>query len=115
MDTAHARELLARERSRIERDLAGLAAGDGEAEELAHVDQHLGDAGTATFERERDEGIAEQLRDQLAAIERAERRLADGTYGRSVESGEPIPDARLEAIPWAERTVEEQAAFDRSA
>jgi len=113
MDTAHARELLARERARVERALAALAAGDGEAEELADIDQHLGDAGTTTFERERDEGIADQLRDQLAAIERAERRVADGTYGRSVESGEPIPDARLEAIPWAERTVEEQSAFDR--
>lgn len=115
MDTAHARELLSRERTRVERSIAALAAGDGEAEELAHVDQHLGDAGTATFERERDEGIAEQLREELAAIERAEQRLADGTYGRSVDSGEPIPDARLEAIPWAERTVEEQSAFDRGA
>jgi DnaK suppressor protein len=30
-----------------------------------------------------------------------------------VQSGQPIPDARLEAIPWAERTVEEQARYDR--
>ncbi|MCW3068160.1 MAG: transcriptional regulator, TraR/DksA family, partial [Solirubrobacterales bacterium] len=35
-----------------------------------------------------------------------------GTYGLSVESGEPIPDARLEAIPWAERTTEEQARYE---
>lgn len=112
MDDARARELLARERARAERSLAGLAA-DGDGDELARVDQHLGDAGSETFERERDEGIADRLRDELAAIERAERRLAEGTYGRSVVSGEPIPDARLEAIPWAERTVEEQAAFDR--
>ena len=54
-------------------------------------------------------GLAEELRERLAAIERAERRLEEGTYGLSVESGQPIPDARLEAIPWAERTVEEQA------
>ena len=52
------------------------------------------------------------LRNQLAAIERAEQRLADGTYGLSVESGKPIPDARLEAMPTAERTVEEQARYD---
>jgi DnaK suppressor protein len=115
MENEHARELLARERDRVERSLAALAAGDGEGEELAHVDQHLGDAGTETFERERDEGIADRLRGELDAIERAERRLAEGSYGRSVESGEPIPDARLEAIPWAERTVEEQARHDRGA
>ena len=41
-------------------------------------------------------------------MERAEARLADGTYGRSVETGAPIPDARLEALPTAERTVEEE-------
>ena len=42
-----------------------------------------------------------------------EKRLAEGKYGLSVESGEAIPDARLEAVPWAERTVEEQARYER--
>lgn len=60
-----------------------------------------------------DEAVAEGLRDELASIERAEDRLADGTYGLSVESGEPIPDARLEAAPWVERTVEEQERYER--
>ena len=50
------------------------------------------------------------LQGQLAAVERAEARLAAGTYGLSVASGEPIPDARLEAIPTAELTVEEERA-----
>jgi len=36
-----------------------------------------------------------------------------GTYGLSVESGEPIPDARLEARPTAERTVEEEERYRR--
>ena len=57
-----------------------------------------------------DDAIAESLRDRLGALERAEQRLADGTYGRSVQSGQPIPDARLEADPAAELTVEEAAA-----
>ena len=48
---------------------------------------------------------------ELEAIERAEERLAAGTYGLSVESGEPIPDGRLEAIPWAERSEHEQQRF----
>ena len=46
-------------------------------------------------------------------MERAEERLKAGTYGVSVESGEPIPDARLEAQPTAERTIEEQERFER--
>jgi DnaK suppressor protein len=41
-------------------------------------------------------------------VARAEQRIEQGTYGVSVESGEPIPDARLEAIPWAERTAQEE-------
>jgi DnaK suppressor protein len=50
------------------------------------------------------------LHGQLAAVERAEARLAAGTYGLSVESGQPIPDARLEAFPTAELTADEQRA-----
>ena len=47
---------------------------------------------------------------QLAALERAEQRLAAGTYGLSIESGEPIPDERLEVLPTAELTTEEERA-----
>jgi RNA polymerase-binding transcription factor len=110
VETTRARELLARERERIERSLAEL--GPAADEELSHVDQHPADAGSDLFETEREAGLAAQLRDELAAVERAERRLADGKFGLSVESGEPIPDERLERMPWAERTVEEQARYD---
>src|SRR3954454_18556768 len=106
MDPSRARDLLARERARIEKTLAGVETDP--SDELADYDQHPADEGTEVFEQERDEGIAEQLRDELAAIERAERRLEDGTYGVSVVSGRPIPDGRLEAIPWADRTEDEE-------
>ena len=52
---------------------------------------------------------------ELAAVARAEGRLIDGTYGLSIDSGEPIPDERLEAVPTAERTAEEQTRFERHA
>ena len=54
-----------------------------------------------------DEVFAVDLADRLAALDRAQERLNDGTYGRSVLSGEPLPDERLEADPAAELTVEE--------
>jgi DnaK suppressor protein len=111
MDPNQARELLARERRRIEEALRGLEREPDQ--ELSHLDQHPADEATEVFEEERDEGIAEGLQEELAAIERAERRLEEGTYGISVESGQPIPDERLEAVPWAERTAEEQERFDR--
>ncbi len=112
MDPQRARELVAAERTRIERALSELDRGG--SDELSHVDQHPADEGSELFEQERDDGIADRLRQELLAVERAEKRLADGSYGFSIESGEPIPDARLEAVPTAERTVEEQARVDRA-
>lgn len=111
VDTERAKELLARERSRIERRL-GVPRSDG-SDELTTIDQHLGDQASDLLEAELDEGRADDLRAELAAVERAERRLEEGTYGLSVESGEPIPDERLELVPTAERTAEEQSRFDR--
>ena len=54
-----------------------------------------------------DDAIAASLRERLDTLDRAEQRLSDGTYGRSVRSGLPILDERLEADPAAELTVEE--------
>jgi DnaK suppressor protein len=111
VDPERARELLARERKRIEQELASLRSDRGDGE-LSNIDQHTADAGTELFEVERDRSMIERLENELAAIERAERRVEEGTYGVSVESGEPIPDGRLEAVPWAERTAKEQARLD---
>jgi DnaK suppressor protein len=107
MEEGRARELLARERARIERTLATLDAReqDGEPRDAA-------DDAADLFGEELDEGIADRMREELAAIERAERRLREGTYGLSVESGKPIPDGRLELIPWAERTADEQERYE---
>jgi DnaK suppressor protein len=109
MDLAQARDLLARERARIEAALVDAGKPEGD-EEAAVYDS--GDVAPELLETEIDEGVQASLREELAAIERAEGRLAEGTYGLSVESGEPIPDGRLQAVPWAERTAEEQARFE---
>ena len=113
MDQDRARELLQRERERIQEELASLrsARGDGD-DELSRVDQHTADAGSELFENERDQSMINRLEQELGAIERAERRLEEGTYGISVESGEPIPDGRLEAVPWTDRTADEQARLE---
>jgi len=111
VDTDRARELLTRERRRIEQELSSLRTDRGDGE-LSSVDQHTADSGTELFEVERDRSMIERLQSELEAVERAERRLEEGSYGLSVESGEPIPDGRLEAVPWAERTAQEQSRVD---
>jgi DnaK suppressor protein len=72
-----------------------------------------GDAGSALETESVTVALTADLREQLAAVGRAEERIARGTYGRSIESGIPIPDDRLEAEPLAERTVEEQRQYER--
>jgi DnaK suppressor protein len=106
VDPDRARDLLAAERERIERALARLGhENTGEPGD----DEDPGNLASELYQDELDEGRAEDLRRELAAVERAEARLAAGTYGLSIESGKPIPDDRLEAVPTAERTVEEEA------
>ena len=107
MDQERARELLAAERIRIERSLTTHRhQDDGEEAD----DEDPGNLGTDLYQDEYDEGLRDDLEAQLAAVERAEARLEAGTYGLSVESGEPIPDERLEIHPTAELTVEEERA-----
>ncbi len=108
IDQDRARELLARERARVEASLAGLQRNlQGEKAEIEAATDPADDA-ELIEEEQVDDALAAQLRRELEAIERAEARLREGTYGLSVESGEPIPAERLEAIPWAERTAEEE-------
>jgi DnaK suppressor protein len=107
MDDDRARELLAAERTRIERGLARRGHQD-DGEEADEFDP--ANLASDLYQDEFDEGRADDLREQLAAVERAEARLAAGTYGRSTASGEPIPDERLELAPTAELTADEERA-----
>ena len=98
--------MLAAERERIEHALARLGHQDtGEPAD----DQDPANLASELYQDELDEGRTQDLRRELEAVKRAEARLAAGTYGVSVVSGKPIPDERLEAIPTAERTADEEA------
>ena len=112
MDQEQARELLARERSRIEEALARLNR-DGPLESSERREPGDEDSEDLYLD-EYDEGRREELEKEMAALERAEARLAAGTYGLTVESGQPIPDPRLEALPLTERTAEEEVRYRRS-
>ena len=110
MDQARARALLDGERARLQR-LLQAATGEPEAAELG---DEVDDADRRNAE-ETGMAVDQLLQARWAALERAEARLAAGTYGRSVRSGQPIPDQRLEADPLAELTVQETAAAERGA
>jgi DnaK suppressor protein len=107
MDLDQARARLLGERAEVtdllkDAESAGRQDRDagGETGDIADAAQPLAAEGM-------DDALAEGMRDRLAALDRALQRIDDGTYGRSVRSGEPIPDERLDADPAAELTIEE--------
>jgi DnaK suppressor protein len=102
MDAERARERLAEERARVERELAAHAP------DASDEPKDSGDQANELEQSETEAGLSDDLRETLEAIEKAEARLEEGTYGVSVVSGEPIPDERLEVIPWADRNVGEE-------
>lgn len=107
MDDERARSLLAAERSRVEQLLSESTASGDADRSAANEPGDLTDPAEPLTDEEQDDAVTVQLRERLEALDRADQRLADGTYGISVRSGLPISDARLEADPAAELTVEE--------
>jgi DnaK suppressor protein len=110
VDKARARALLDQERGRLEQ-LGRAVSRDHDAVALSSPEDQVDGADRRVTE-ETSQALSERLRDRWAALERAEARLAAGTYGFSVLSGRPLPDERLEAFPLAELTVEEAAERD---
>jgi DnaK suppressor protein len=107
VDNDRAELLLSTERTRVEGLLAAVKS-DSQSDRTA-ADEHgdMSDSSEVLVSEGTDDAVANGLARRLEAIERAEQRLAVGTYGRSIASGELIPDERLEADPAAELTVDE--------
>ena len=109
MDEARARALIAEERSRVQGLLRDTTDAGREDRQGALDPGDLTEPAEPLTAEEGDDAVAGQLRDRLQALARAERRLDDGTYGKSIRSGAVIPDERLEADPAAELTAPEAA------
>lgn len=118
MDEQTARRRLDEERERLTATLEGIET-DIEAQkeslqELSVVDEHQGDIGTETFEREKDLSILESVQASLDDLDKAVRRLEQGTYGACESCGKPVGDERLDAVPSARFCLEHQEALERT-
>jgi DnaK suppressor protein len=108
------RERLVRLRDELVRIKEGMTDDErdlGETEGDTQFDS--GDLSQAIFTREMDASIGEQVERRLGEVDRALQKLEEGTYGLSDDSAKPIPRGRLEAVPEAIRTVEEQQRFEQ--
>lgn len=107
MDDERARALLREERAKVLRLLGGADAVGRADREAVDEDAGSSDAAELLTSQGTDDALSAELEDRLDALDRAEQRLSAGTFGRSIRSGQVIPDDRLEADPAAELTVEE--------
>jgi DnaK suppressor protein len=103
------RERLVGLRDELVRIREGMSADEedlGQTEGETTLDS--GDLSQDMFTREMDASIGEQVGRRLGEVDRALQKIEEGTYGLSDDSGQTIPRGRLEAVPEATRTVEEQ-------
>jgi len=74
--------------------------------------QHQADEGTDDFDRTTNLEIASQEIEKLGQINHALKKIEENTYGKCDVSGKDIPYARLDAIPYANMTIEAQEAIE---
>ena len=102
--------LLEAERATYQEQAAVLKA---QAEQMAQemepgdiqFDDESGEGGTANIDRERDLALSAQARLAVDEINHAIAKIGNGTYGRCESCGQPIPKARLKALPQARLCV----------
>jgi len=113
------RTRLLEERAHLESQLQSIVEGSFAATQSdlsgdVGLDDESADAGTATFEREKDLSIENNVRDLLRKIDAALKRMEAGSYGLCERCGKPIEKARIKALPYADLCIKDaQAAQSR--
>jgi len=103
---------LLRARDAIDSDELSVESEDESVGELSPIDQHQADAGSETFEREKDFSIRDQVDRDLQAVQDAFGRIDRGTYGRCATCRMPIPEERLAAVPTARFCFDHERAWE---
>lgn len=97
------------ERARLLSQLARLDQDVKEASQAQYLEGTLeSDSASDLYDEEQSISEKEIPRQTLEEVEKALKRIEDGSYGLSEVSGKPIPLERLEALPWATRLVGEE-------
>jgi RNA polymerase-binding protein DksA len=115
-DLDHFRELLVRERGRLQHARQAVHHDGSLLEETGDLaigsGDHLADSASETYLRELDGGLEENAEHLLVEIDAALQRIEAGTFGLCVTCGKPIASERLEAVPYAARCIEDARALE---
>ena len=117
-ETADLRDRLRDERGELAAQLSTIeedAFSSSQSDLVGDVglDDESADAGTATFEREKDLSIEQNVRDLLHKIDAALKRIEDGTYGICDRCGRPIEKTRIKALPYVDLCIKDAQAQSR--
>ena len=105
-DLASFRKMLLEKRAELVGDVEGLEMARSGSGDVSHMPLHMADIGSDHYDQEFNLGLMESEKRLLAEIDESLLRIQNGTYGVCLESGKPIPKARLEIKPWAKYTIE---------
>jgi DnaK suppressor protein len=108
---AKQKQLLIKLRDRLTDQRNGLARES--ATEMESYGVHMADSGTDNFDRDFNLSLLSSDQDVIYEIEEALKRIEKNTYGTCEISGKPIPQTRLNAIPWTRFRVDAQSELEQ--
>lgn len=100
-------------RAQLTRLLQGSTAEVKSSDDSGAYSQHQADQGTDDFDRTITLEVTSREYEILRQIDRALQKIDENTYGICDVSGEEIPLARLEAVPYATMTVKAQERIEK--
>jgi len=108
---AKQKQLLINLRDRLTDQRNGLAKES--AKEMESYGVHMADSGTDNFDRDFNLSLLSSDQDVIYEIEEALKRIEKDTYGVCEITGKPIPQTRLNAIPWTRFRVDAQSELEQ--
>ena len=116
IDLNEMKKRLEAKRAELQQSIADLTEAHPEPVgpiEASEGPQDFEDVAVDFLETQQEQSILVNQQALLTEVEDALKRIEDGTYGKCVDCGRPIPEKRLEAIPWAARDVECEEQLER--
>lgn len=116
IDTQKMKQRLKEKQAELQEQIAHLTEAHptpADPIELSEGPQDFEETAVDFLEMNQEQSILVNEQALLTLVRRALKRIEEGTYGLCVDCGQPIPEKRLEALPWAARCVKDEERLER--